>query len=259
MCNICQIFVKYLSNICWIFVKYLSNIWQIIVKYLWNICEIFVKYFSNILNLLDQLEHRRQLIFQDSQNQTICEIFVEYLSNICQIFETYLTNLNFGVNWFSGICKTKHFHVDSANPVSICKCVLEYFLPTHQHRQSCLSPIFGSHENRSDNEDVLWKSKVVSLKLKVESCLIEGESWKLCLWGWKLKVVSLKVKVESCVFELKSWKLYLWSWKLCLWRWKLKVVSLKVKVVKEIWTEEDEGGQVRFATVQVNRKIWIHY
>ena len=42
----------------------------------------------------------------------------------------------------------------------------------------------------------------------------------------------------------------------------MKVVSLKVKVVKEIWTEEDEGGQVRFATVHVYKseyKIHIHF
>ena len=30
---------------------------------------------------------------------------------------------------------------------------------------------------------------------------------------------------------------------------------LKVKVVREIWTEEDEGGQVRFATVQVLNRL----
>ena len=31
-------------------------------------------------------------------------------------------------------------------------------------------------------------------------------------------------------------------------------MMFKVKVVKDIWTEEDEGGKVRFATVQVHNK-----
>ena len=31
-------------------------------------------------------------------------------------------------------------------------------------------------------------------------------------------------------------------------------MMFKVKVVKDIWTEEDEGGKVRFATVQVRNK-----
>ena len=29
-------------------------------------------------------------------------------------------------------------------------------------------------------------------------------------------------------------------------------MMFQVKVVKDIWTEEDEGGKVRFATVQVH-------
>ena len=35
-------------------------------------------------------------------------------------------------------------------------------------------------------------------------------------------------------------------------------MMFKVKVVKDIWTEEDEGGKVRFATVQV-RNFGYHH